>query len=156
MSGAPSPPVDALEPAGWSHNGKGEITEGRPQGKGGWTAYFKHTRALQAKDVWRMRVEVGGNAYVGFATEHYNAEKHWETHKSTAWVHLRIGTTDIFPDISQDGQHHSHHNHLGPHIPEAPFDLAVHACAVKQSATFLRFNSTTTMCGTTLHRAGPH
>ena len=106
------------------HNVNGEITEGRPQGKGGW-AYFKHTRTLQAKDVWRMRVEVGGGAYVGFATEHYNAEKHGETHKSTAWVRLDDGTTRISPDISQDGQQHYHSCHLRPHIPEAPFDLAV-------------------------------
>jgi hypothetical protein len=28
----PSPPVDDLEPQGWSHNWNGEITEGRPQG----------------------------------------------------------------------------------------------------------------------------
>ena len=74
---APPPPVDALEPEGWSHDGNGEITEGRPQGKDGGSTFFKHSRSLQAKDVWRMRVEAGGDARVGFASEKYNAEKNW-------------------------------------------------------------------------------
>ena len=72
-----------------------------------------------------MRVEVGGRARVGFATEQYNAEKPGETGKSVAWVALGCGTTAIFPDISQDGQRHYYSDHLGPHIPEAPFDLAM-------------------------------
>ena len=72
-----------LEPAGWMHNVNGEITEGRPQGKG-FAACFKHSRSLLAKDVWRARVEVGGRAMVGFATEKYNAEKPGETYQSTA------------------------------------------------------------------------
>ena len=56
-----------LEPEGWSHNAGGEIIQGRPQGKAkGYAAYFKHFRSLQAKDVWRMRVEVGGDAEIGF------------------------------------------------------------------------------------------
>ena len=63
-----SPPVDALEPDGWSHNEGGEIIERRPQSNG-YYAFFKHTRPLQAKDVWRMRVEVGGFAFVGFASD---------------------------------------------------------------------------------------
>jgi hypothetical protein len=123
----PSPPVDDLEPQGWSHNWNGEITEGRPQGNGNGRAYFKHSRPLQAKDVWRMRVEVGGYAFIGFATEHYNAEKHGETYESTAYVVLEDGSTVIDTDISQDGQYHSHHlhrDHLGLHPPEAPLDLA--------------------------------
>ena len=52
-----------------SHNEGGEIIEGRSQSKYGWV-YFNHTQELQPKDVWRMRVEVGGGAFVGFATEH--------------------------------------------------------------------------------------
>jgi hypothetical protein len=118
-----------LEPEGWSHNGNGEITERRPQRKGG-NAFFKHTQSLQAKDVWRMRVEVGGDARVGFASEHFNAEKHGETYDSTAWVRLSDGTTRIYPDISEDGQEHRHYRHLRPHIPEAPFDLALRCEAV--------------------------
>ena len=135
---APSPPVDALEPEGWSHNEGGEITEGRPQSKGGF-AYFKHTRSLQAKDVWRMRVEVGGVAYVGFASEHYNAEKHGETYKSIAGVRLDSGTTCIYPDISQDGQQHFRGGYLRPHIPEAPFDLAVR-CEAVSNVPQIQFN----------------
>ena len=50
-----------LEPEGWSHNEGGEIIEGQPQSKRGY-AQFKYSRPLQAKDVWRMRVEVGGAA----------------------------------------------------------------------------------------------
>ena len=79
MSAPSPPPVDALEPQGWSHNEGGEIIERRPQSKGG-LALFKHARSLQPKDVWRTRVEVGGIAFVGFATEKYNAEKHRETY----------------------------------------------------------------------------
>ena len=128
MSGVPSPPV-ALEHEGWSHDEGGKITEGRPQGKGGW-AYFKHTRTLQAKDVWRMRVEVVGNAWVGFATEQYNVELNDETRKSAAYVSLGTGSTAIFSNISQDGQRHLYYDHLRPHIPKAPFDLAVRCEAV--------------------------
>jgi hypothetical protein len=135
---APSPPVDALEPEGWSHDEGGHITEGRPQSNGGW-AYFKHARSLQAKDVWRMRVEVGGTAWVGFASEQFNVEKHGETHKSTAWVDLYSGSTDIDTAISQDGQDHYHPRHLHPHIPEAPFDLAVR-CEAVSNVPQIQFN----------------
>ena len=122
-----APPVDALDPEGWSHNGNGEITEGRPQGNGDGGARFKHTRSLQAKDVWRMRVEVGGWAWVGFASEHYNAEKHMETYDSTAWVFLDNGTTFIYPDISRDGEEHINYGaHLKDYIPKTlPYDLAL-------------------------------
>jgi hypothetical protein len=135
---APPPPVDALEPEGCSHDEGGEITEGRPQGKGGY-AHFKHSRALQAKDVWRTRVEVGGNAWIGFASEKYNAEKNGETHKSTAHVSLGTGTTHFFPDISEDGQEHFHYGHLGHHIPEAPFDLALR-CEAVSNVPQIQFN----------------
>ena len=30
-------------------------------------AYFKYAPELKANDVWRMRFEVGGKAFVGFA-----------------------------------------------------------------------------------------
>ena len=64
-----------LDTAGWAHNGMGEIVNGQMRGPEGFReAFFKHSRALQAKDVWRMRVE-GGYAHVGFATEKYNVEK---------------------------------------------------------------------------------
>jgi hypothetical protein len=135
---APSPPVGALEPAGWSHNEGGEITEGRPQSKGGY-AVFRHTRALQAKDVWRMRVEVGGHAYVGFATEQFNVEKHGETYESVAWVYLGNGSTRIRPAISEDGQEHYHQDQLRPHIPEAPFDLALR-CEAVSNVPQIQFN----------------
>ena len=135
---APPPPVDALEPQGWSHNGDGEITEGRLQSKGAY-ALFKHTRSLQPKDVWRMRVEVGGGACVGFATEKFNAEKHGETYTSTAWVRLGDGTTNIDTAISQDGQVHHHGFHLEDHIPEAPFDLAVR-CEAVSNVPQIQFN----------------
>jgi hypothetical protein len=137
MSAPSPPPVDALEPAGWSHNEGGEIAGGRPQSNGGY-AYFKHTRTLQPKDVWRTRVE-GGGACVGFATEKYNAEKNGETYKSTAYVSLDTGTTCINTGISQDGQDHYHLYHLRPHIPEAPFDLAVR-CEAVSNVPQIQFN----------------
>ena len=117
----------------------GEIIEGRPQSKGGCWAYFKHSRPLQAKDVLRMRVEVGGEARVGFASEQYNAEKHNETYESTAWVRLSNGLTFIGTDISEDGQDHYHDCHLGPHIPEAPFDLALR-CEAVSNVPQIQFN----------------
>ena len=88
-------------------------------------AFFKHSQELQGGDVWRMRVE-GGTAYVGFATEQFNVEKHWETAKSAAWVRLDNGSMGIGPDISLDGQEHYHGDHLEDHIPETkPYDVAV-------------------------------
>jgi hypothetical protein len=139
VSDATSSAVHALESEGWSHNEGGEIIEGRPQWIKGGIAHFKHSRALQPKDVWRMRVEVGGIAWVGFASEKYNAEKNGETHKSTAHVSLGTGTTHFFPDISEDGQEHYHDRHLHPHIPEAPFDLALR-CEAVSNVPQIQFN----------------
>jgi hypothetical protein len=73
------------------------------------------------------------------ATEQYHAEKHGETHKSTAWVRLDNGSTIIYPDISQDGQQHYHPDRFGPYIPEAPFDLALRCEAVSSVPQF-QFN----------------
>ena len=138
---APPPPVGALEPGGWSHNEAGEITERRPQCKRGLSgARFKHSRSLQAKDVWRMRVEAGGKTRVGFATEQYNAEKHVETYESIVWAYLYNGTTRIGSGISQDGQQYHHDSdHLGPHIPKAPFDLALR-CEAVSNVPQIQFN----------------
>ena len=86
-----------------------------------------------------MRVEVRGSAWVGFASEQYNAEKHGETADSTALVSLGNGTTVIGTDISEDGQRHYHHVHLRPHIPEAPFDLAVR-CEAVSNVPQIQFN----------------
>ena len=126
MLGSSPPPVDVLEPGGWAHNGNGEVSEGKPQSKGGW-AFFRHSRELQAQDVLRTKVvEVGGSACVGFAAESYDVEKHWQTGKSTAEVHLSDGTTRINSDISQDGEEHVHYNHLKDYIPKTlPYDLAL-------------------------------
>ena len=117
MSGA-SPPVDALEPEGWAHNGAGKIVRGKPRSKAV-DAYFKHSRALQAEDVLRMQV-VEGSACVGFAAESYDVEKHVETCKGTAWVFLLTGMTLIRSGISQDGEDHIHPDHLTEHIPKTP------------------------------------
>ena len=125
MSGS-SPPVDVLAPEGWAHDGRGEVSEGKPQSKGGVeAALFMHSRELQAGDVLRTQVE-GGGAWVGFAAESYDAEKHWETNKSTAWVSLSDGATDINSGISRDGEQHLHPNHLKDYIPKTlPYDLAL-------------------------------
>ena len=40
------------------------------------------------------------------------------------------GATYIFPGISPDGEWHEHDSRLRPHIPEAPFDMAVRCEAV--------------------------
>ena len=123
MPGSP-PPVDALEPGGWAHDGNGEIGEGKPRSKGS-VAYFKHSRELQAQDVLRMQVVEGGDASVGFAAESYDVEKHWKTYKSIAWVFLTTGSTYISSDISEDGEEHYHFD-LGPHIPKTlPYDVAL-------------------------------
>ena len=142
-----------LDTAGWAHSEEGEIVNGEPRCPKGGYAHFKHSQELQGGDVWRMRVE-GGLAGVGFANEQYNVEKHDETRQSTAWVYRGNGTTFIRTDISLDGQQHHHHGHLKDHLPETkPYDVAFRI----STATCLRFNSTTTVCGTTLHRkAGPH
>ena len=140
-----------LDTAGWAHNGSGEIVNGqtrvRPEGT---AAFFKHSQELQGGDVWRMRVE-GGDAWVGFATEKYNVNlricngfatgryKYGKTVKSTAGVYLGCGTTDIDTDISQDGQDHYHNGHLRPHIPAAPFDLAVR-CEAVSNVPQIQFN----------------
>jgi hypothetical protein len=142
MSGSSPPPVDALAPEGWAHNEGGEISEGTPRSTPeNWSdAFFRHSRELQAHDVLRTKVvKVGRYAIVGFATESYDVEKHGETTKGTAWVSLYNGTMAIYSDISQDGEKHLHPGHLKDNIPK----------------TFLRFSSTTTLCGTTLHRTGP-
>jgi hypothetical protein len=57
----------------------------------------------------------------------------------TAWVCLDDGTTVIRTDISQDGQQHFHDGHLSPHIPKAPFDLAVR-CEAVSNVPQIQFN----------------
>ena len=86
-----------------------------------------------------MRVEEGGDAWVGFATEQFNVEKDEDTYKSVAYVDLSDGSTVIRPVISLDGQQHFHPDHLGPHIPEAPFDLAVR-CEAVSNVPQIQFN----------------
>jgi hypothetical protein len=54
-------------------------------------------------------------------------------------VDLVDGTTFIRPDISLDGQQHSHLGHLRHHIPEAPFDLAVR-CEAVSNVPQIQFN----------------
>ena len=118
MSGGSPPPVDVLEPEGWAHNGNGEIAEGRPQWCEGGVARFRHSRELQAQDVLRTRVVEEGNAYVGFATESFDVDKHVETITSTAVVGLPVGTTLIHTGISEDGEEHYHPRHLKDLIPK--------------------------------------
>ena len=121
-----SPPVDVLAPEGWAHDGRGEISEGKPQSKGG-LARFRHSRELQAHDVLRTKVvKVGGGACVGFAAESYDVEKNRETANSTAVVRLYNCMTRIQSDISQDGQQHYHPDHLKDYIPKTlPYDVAL-------------------------------
>ena len=68
-------------------------------------------------------------------------ERRVETCESTAHVSLsnflKDGTTIINSDISQDGQHHYHPRLLKDYIKTWPF-------ASRRTATFHRFNSTTT------------
>ena len=100
---------------------------GKPQSKGQVASFrgsFRHSRELQAQDVLRTRVEGGGRAWIGFATESYNVEKDGETRRSTAFFSLSDGTTKIGSDISQDK--HLHFDHLGDYIPKnLPYDLAL-------------------------------
>ena len=126
MSGS-SPPVDVLASEGWAHNEGGEIAEGEPRWCKGADASFMHSRELQAHDVLRTKVvQVGGYAYVGFAAESYGVEKHRETIKGTAVVWLSHGTTFIDSDISRDGEHHTHWDHLKDYIPKTlPYDVAL-------------------------------
>jgi hypothetical protein len=120
-----SPPVDVLAPEGWAHSEGGEMVEGKPRSCVG-HAFFRHSRELQAHDVLRTQVVEGGGAWVGFATESYDVEKHGETIKSTAGVSLSTGTTVIDSDISSDGEFHYHPDHLKGYIPKTlPYDVAL-------------------------------
>ena len=63
---------------------------------------------------------------VGFATERYDVEKHGETYNSTTRLYLSNGSTDIYSDISEDGQEHEHPDHLEDQLPETkPYDVAL-------------------------------
>ena len=100
---------------------------------------FKHSQSLEEGDVWRMKVVAGRGAFVGFATESYDAEKHWETIESTVWMVLSSGTTVIHPDVGQDGWAHDeegnqlagwannvHYNLLKDYTPKTlPYDVAL-------------------------------
>jgi hypothetical protein len=114
-----------LDTAGWAHNAEGEIVNGETRTSEGGSAFFQHPQELQGGDVWRTRVEVG-RACVGFATESYDVEKHWETEESTAGVSLYDGSTCIYSDISKGGEDHGHNHHLKDHIPKThPYDVAL-------------------------------
>jgi hypothetical protein len=88
-----------------------------------------------------MRVVEGGGAIVGFATEQFNVEN-VETHKSTAWVRLGDGTTDVGSAISQEGKWHYHPNHLRPLLPKTkPYDLELRCgTLMEEDMPQLRFN----------------
>jgi hypothetical protein len=118
----------ALDPEGWNHSDGGKVVDGLPQWvvDGPYAAYFKHSRPVNANDVFRMRVESGNAAIVGFAGQQYNPEKHWETNKSTAIVNLKNGTTAIYSAISLHEERHYHGSHLEDRIPETkPYDVAL-------------------------------
>ena len=51
---------------GWACSEEGDIVNRELRIKGA-QAYFKYAPELKANDVWRMRFEVGGKAFVGFA-----------------------------------------------------------------------------------------
>ena len=156
MSGAAS--LGALPPAGWVCSEGGECEDGETRckevvkeekedededededddGDGNEWAYFKHSQSLQAGDVWRMKMIAGGTAWVGIAAEAYDVERHCETYKSSAWVDLSNGTTDIQPGISEDQEYneaiqfklnveHRHPRRLKDLIPKTlPYDLAL-------------------------------
>ena len=93
MSGSAPPRVDVLQLEGWAHNDNGEIAEGKLLWCKGGAAPFRHSRELQAHDVLRMQVVKGVTAFVGFAAESYDVEKHRETAKSIARVVLCNGST---------------------------------------------------------------
>jgi hypothetical protein len=132
--------LHALEAAGWEFSQWGKIMNGQPQSTGiGGSAYFKHSRPLEAADVLKMRVQVGTYAFVGLCGQAYDVEKYGETYKSTAWMDLHDGTTRIFSGLSQDAQDHSHLSHVGPYIPKAPFDLALR-CEAVSNVPQIQFN----------------
>ena len=101
------------------------MVEGLPRWSKGGTAFFKHSKALQAGGVWMMRVEEG-KCSVGFAGADYEPARNDETVKSTARLDLGTGSTLFRPGISLDGKQHLHYKVLGPHVPEStPFDVAL-------------------------------
>jgi hypothetical protein len=125
MSGAP---LGGLDPAGWACNEYGEIKNGEPQCKEDDydVGCFKHSQSLEPEDVLRMKVVARGGALVGIAAEGYDVERDGETYKSTAFVWLYTGTTQIRSDISEDGEDHFHYGLLKDYIPETlPYDLAL-------------------------------
>ena len=112
---------------GWACCGRGGIMNGRPQCiVDNHRACFKHSQPVHAEDVVRMKVEEGGDAYVGFAGQHYDPKKDGETNKSTTWASTGGGTTHIRQNISQDGEQHYHDEYLQDHIPETkPYDVSL-------------------------------
>jgi hypothetical protein len=113
--------------------GYGEIKNGEPQCKDEEEyAVFKHSQSLEPEDVWMMKVctKVFG---IGVVAEGFDVERHDETEMSTARLDLsnapndmgEHGSTVIFRDISEDGEHHSGRI-LKDHIPKTlPYDLAL-------------------------------
>ena len=100
----------------------------------------------------RMKVVAGGSARVGIAAEGFDVERHVETWKSIAEVELDTRMTVIRSDISEDGEQHYHFGLLKDYIPKTlPYDLALR---ISKDGNVPRFNSTRTVCGTTLHRTG--
>ena len=123
MSGAS---LGGLDPAGWKCGKRGEIKNGEPQCKEDGSAPFVHSQSLEPEDVLRMKMVAGGYAQVGIAAEGYDVERSGDTGQSIAMVDLGESTTVIRSDISEDGEHHGHHDLLKDYIPKTlPFDLAL-------------------------------
>jgi hypothetical protein len=101
-------------------------------------ACFKHGQALEAGDVWRMRVEgMGRCALVGIGGQGYEPSRHSGTYDSTCWVDLGDGMARIYAGLSMDGGEHCHQYYRIPKT--APFDVALR-CERESHVPQVQFN----------------
>ena len=105
---------------GWESSCLGTVVGGEPQcipDTDGYGGLFKHSLALAAGDVWKMKSGGGaGYAIVGFAMQAFDCSS--KTIDNTAGLRLGNGYVVVWSDISLDGEQHVHPNHHLAHIPE--------------------------------------
>jgi hypothetical protein len=113
-------PGGSLAGGGWElsdevggYVGEGKVVDDQPQwSKGNGDAFFKHSQALAAGDVWRLKVVDGGGGCVGIAGAAYDPKRHMLAfavpsdsfnHALIANFQLNLVNTNILYTCSRNG-----------------------------------------------------
>jgi len=128
----------------WTRCVYGRFEYGCPAPSNERQASFKHVTPIPSGAEWKMRVENGVGAWVGFATHKYNVANRATTYESTVRVDLTSGLVYIFSDITESGKNYQYSrplvNHLRKHMPYASYNLSLR-CEKGTNIPQIQFNN---------------